>query len=469
MTIDLSGLSSKLNQQTIPIILDPNDPLYRLCNKILWVELFNQIFPDLQRTPKGMWWVGRKINVRKHLGAYVLQCLFNKTDRAMGADLSVNGLFQAFCGATFISGWSPPHWTKIEEFRNRISRNSHHAIGEIVLKMARDCGYCDPSWADVDSTVQEANMSYPSDARLMVKLTEKASKAVEKLKKFGFQFASVSLDKIRAKAKQYFFETKKVSREMKKKVFEELHAKVVEEIVPFVNRAMEITAEKFEALPKRVQLLTDQVCKTGVALLQQVKGWIQTGVVASGKIMSFTLSRVKCVRKGKLGKPNEFGAVYHLVRLGGNFMMVLKALACVEPDKAVIPRVVYAHRHIFGIGTLDSLGSDRGYYSSRNVKALRRAQVSEVAIQSPGKVRYRDKSVSPEREAILFNRRAGIEPLIGHVKHGGLGRSRMKSDATAETSAYRSVAGFNLRQMLRADMKAMKGAGIGQVIQYIQA
>ena len=392
MTIDLSDLGSKLNAHSIPIILDPNAPLYRLSNKIPWVQLSNQILPDLRKTPKGMWWVGRKINVRKHLGAYVLQCLHNKTDRAMGADLSANGLFQAFCGATFIKAWSPPHWTKIEEFRNRISRDSHHAIGEIVLKMAHDCSYCDPSWADVDSTVQEANMSYPSDARLMVKLAEKASKAAEKLKKIGFQFASVAVAKIRTKAKQYFFETKKISQDLKKKVFEELHTRVVEEIVPFLKQAMEITTEEFEALPKRLQLLTDQVCKTGVGLLQQVKEWIQMGVVASGKVMSFSLSRVRCIRKGKLGKPNEFGAVYHLVRLGGNFMMVLKALSCVEPDKAVIPRVVYAHRHIFGTGTLNSCGSDRGYYSSRNVKALSRAQVQEIAVQSPGKVLYRNKS-----------------------------------------------------------------------------
>jgi transposase, IS5 family len=461
MTIDLSGLSSKLNSLSIPIFLDPEDSVYRLCNQIPWEKAHAQILPDLQKTKKGMWWVGRKINIRKHLGAYVLQCLYNKTDRAMAADLRVNGLFRAFCGATFVEEWSAPHWTKIEEFRNRISRDNHHALGELILALAHKCGYCDPSWADVDSTVQEANMSYPSDARLMVKLTEKASKAVEELKKVGFEFADVALGKIRAKAKQYFFETKKLSQNLKKKVFKELHSKVVEEIAPFVERAMEITTEEFEALPKRVQVLTDQVCKVGVNLLQQVKDWIQTGIVASGKIMSFTLSRVKCVRKGKLGKPNEFGAVYHLARLGGNFMMILKALACVEPDKAVLPRVVYAHRHIFGKGALKSCGSDRGYYSSRNMRALRKAKVQEIAIQSPGKILYRDNSVNPEREAILFNRRAGIEPLIGHVKQGGLSRSRMKSDATAETSAYRTVAGFNLRQILRADTKALKATSIG--------
>ena len=50
----------------------------------------------------------------------------------------------------------------------------------------------------------------------------------------------------------------------------------------------------------------------------------------------------------------------------------------------------------------------------------------------------------------LHNRRAGIEPLIGHLKQGWqMGRSRMKSDATTLSAGYSSVLGFNLRQLKR--------------------
>ncbi len=51
---------------------------------------------------------------------------------------------------------------------------------------------------------------------------------------------------------------------------------------------------------------------------------------------------------------------------------------------------------------------------------------------------------------LLHNRRAGIEPLIGHTKHGGqMGRSRMKSDETTKITGYTAVLGFNLRQLAR--------------------
>lgn len=50
----------------------------------------------------------------------------------------------------------------------------------------------------------------------------------------------------------------------------------------------------------------------------------------------------------------------------------------------------------------------------------------------------------------LHNRRAGIEALIGHIKHGGqMGRSRMKSDRTTLSAGYAAVLGFNLRQLKR--------------------
>ena len=50
----------------------------------------------------------------------------------------------------------------------------------------------------------------------------------------------------------------------------------------------------------------------------------------------------------------------------------------------------------------------------------------------------------------LHNRRAGIEPLIGHLKQGWqMGRSRMKSDPTTLSAGYSSVLGFNLRQLKR--------------------
>ena len=77
--------------------------------------------------------------------------------------------------------------------------------------------------------------------------------------------------------------------------------------------------------------------------------------------------------------------------------------------------------------------------------------MDEIGIQRPSNIKKpRIKPLPAFRENELINRRAGVEPLIGHAKNKGqLGRSRMKNDRTIEASGYASVLGFNLRQTMR--------------------
>ena len=103
----------------------------------------------------------------------------------------------------------------------------------------------------------------------------------------------------------------------------------------------------------------------------------------------------------------------------------------------------------------------KGYYRGANHQQLRAvAGLEECCLQHPGL----DPSSLLEQERAtstrLTDRRAGIEPLIGHAKQGGqLGHSRMKPDETTLAAGYASIGGFNLRQLLRhllgKDIKTM--------------
>ena len=82
------------------------------------------------------------------------------------------------------------------------------------------------------------------------------------------------------------------------------------------------------------------------------------------------------------------------------------------------------------------------------------------ACNKPGVALNRLSEGEAEIHARLVNRRSGIEPLIGHTKHGGqLGQSRMKQDETTLAAGYSAVGGFNLRQLVRhllgKEIKAM--------------
>lgn len=101
---------------------------------------------------------------------------------------------------------------------------------------------------------------------------------------------------------------------------------------------------------------------------------------------------------------------------------------------------------------IESIGTDKCYYSKENEQLALDFGVKAVAIQKP-KRKLKDAPVNPisqEQLETLENRRAGIEPIIGHLKkYWQMGRSRMKSDKTTEASGYCALLGFNLRQMIR--------------------
>ena len=78
--------------------------------------------------------------------------------------------------------------------------------------------------------------------------------------------------------------------------------------------------------------------------------------------------------------------------------------------------------------------------------------IKEVAIQRPRR-RLKDSPQNPISQDTLErleNRRAGIEPIIGHLKkYWQMDRTRMKIDKSTKSSGYCALLGFNLKQMMR--------------------
>ena len=90
--------------------------------------------------------------------------------------------------------------------------------------------------------------------------------------------------------------------------------------------------------------------------------------------------------------------------------------------------------------------TDKGCYSHQNVKYVEGITGDADGIQRPTNVK---NQVEGHWKEELFNRRAGVEPIIGHAKQYGLGKSRMKSDEATLSSGYRSITGFNFHQLMR--------------------
>jgi len=464
MSICFFGLKDKSKAGCIKIGIDNNHPLLQLSNIIDWEKLAEIVLPDLKATTaNGKWWLGRKLKLRIHLGAYLIQHLYNKTDRQLEYDIKDNAAIQIFCGKQLVDKWHCPDHTKIEEFRSRLSPETHQKLANIIETKAVKLGFADPTEVDIDSTKQEANMSYPSDVGLLCKLSSKVTKVISFINENIHPFCSIkpmeiNLKKIKSLARTYFFKSKNTDLETKKSLLKSLFDCVKKETRLAISniRCMSFHSSR---IPWNIKKDANQIAYLALKYLDDVEEFINTDKMVPDKILSFHLEAVTCLTNNKIGdKKYIFGRQFQLARIKGNYAIVGKCTNVEMNDKYAIESMISLHNELFDIDAV-SVATDKGYYSKKNDKILENANVKYIGIQSPKNITESKINQLPcYKKEELINRRAGIEPIIGHIKNRGqLRRSRMKTDKTIESSGYTSVLGFNLKQLIKHNTEQING------------
>jgi len=455
MSICFSGLTTPCSVHPVTIEVSPTHPLIQLAQVIPWQALADMILPDLKRTtPKGKWWLGRKLTLRIHLGAFLLQWLYHLTDRQVAWAIKDNAPYQLFCGRGIVDPWHAPDHTKIEEFRSRLSPETQRHAANAVAVWATQLGFADPATMDIDSTVQEANIAYPSDAHLMVKMTLLVNKVWTYVKPniafFADFIPSVDVKAVKAKARVYLFRDRKDPAQAHialQALWHEAFTQI-NHVEKYFDGLLDYDLQR---MPWNIHQALDHVHEHCSNLFLHVASFMCRGVIVPDKALSFHAQAVSCFNKGKAAKGLQFGRAFQLGRIGGNFLLVGSCTSIRMEDKASVRPMIEEHQGLFGAGVLTSSGTDKGYYSGANRKYLQSLDgLKEFCLQQPGLDTRTLSESDAETYARLVDRRAGIEPLIGHAKQGGqLGQSRMKTDETTLAAGYSAIGGFNLRQLIR--------------------
>ncbi len=463
MSICDSGFGRKLFGQEIVIAVPQTHPLIILGNQLPWNEMLQLVESDIrQSTSLKQLNYGRKLKARIHIGAYLLQKMYNLTDRCTEESIRDNGAYQVFCGMGIVDKWQYPDHTKIEAFRSRLSPDTQQKLANLMCRNAVDKDLAEAQDIDIDSTAQEANMTYPTDAKMLRKLGTVALNVAKSLKKMlpnagaGMNL-DVDIKSIASKARACFFLPKKATKEDKSQRLSELLDIVSRPVLNVINACKLVKKSTKDKLSWNMKRSMQQL-EHAIAYFASVKQYVETGTASLEKRLSLHLNEVACFNKKKAHKKYEFGRAFQIGRLSkGNFLFVGKSNNVRMDDKKSFISMLQEHENLFGKEALRSVATDKGYYSNKNVKALVGKNITQIGIQVPGNTKNKNITLSEEESDHLINRRAGIEPLIGHAKHGGqLGRSRMKNDRNTESAGYAAILGFNLRQTTRSLLVKLK-------------
>ncbi len=442
MSVDISRIDYPVKQHLQTKMKIPkNHFLVKLSESIPWRDYAELAIADLYKNKKRS---GPKLNLRLHLGAFILQTLFRWTDRELEENLNFYAPAKIFCG---IEDKAYDHSAYVK-FRNRLSAETAKKFNVKLLKVAIRKGFTGSQFMDFDSTVQEANIEYPSDMRMMQSLLRKTEKILNDLIEKGSRKAKEAKESLNLKGmgklfKSYFFAKKSEKGfELKVKLFSSAQRKAKKAVDAIIS--LENIIKKYQ-IKWNIKRDLKHVTKVGPALLKQIRHFINNGTVAAGKILSLHAEEVKCISKGKAGTPHEFGRKFFIGRLPGNYAIAFSDEVFALEDAYSLERGLEDFKDVFD-SFPQSISGDQGFWSRPNLKACKERDIKEVGINPRGHKNWK----IPENKIIeIQSRRSKVEPVIGHLKRRGLGKSKMRSDKMTKLAGQRSALSLNLSRLAR--------------------
>ncbi|SUC37795.1 transposase [Prevotella pallens] len=155
-------------------MLSHEHPLFQLSNKINW-ERFENAFSPLYCSNNGR--PAHPIHLM--CGLLILKHLRNVSDEMMVSQWSENAYYQYFCGGLEFMPKQPCDASELVHFRNRIGEKGMELILAESIRVNTDHDNEDHfDTAFIDSTVQEKNITYPTDAKLHKKIIKNVLKIV---------------------------------------------------------------------------------------------------------------------------------------------------------------------------------------------------------------------------------------------------------------------------------------------------
>ena len=413
-------------------LVDQRHPLVKLASTIDWAaaaERFGALYAEGKGRPG--------VAIRLMVGLHYLKHAFNLSDELVVERWVENPYWQYFCGEQYFKHTPPIDPSQMTRFRTRIGE----AGCEFMLGLTIKAGLATKTVAaaslaiiNVDTTVQDKAIAFPTDARLyfkarasLVRMARKAGIALKQsFERLGKR--ALMMNGRYAHARQM----KRARREQKR-----LHTQL--------GRVMRDVARKIDATIQADAIEGERV-RSRFARLLAISGRIhsQKRTRAEGdapKIYSVHAPEVSCIAKGKAHKKYEFGNKVSVASTSKeSFVVGMKSLPGNPFDGHTLKSAIEQVSLLSGVTPKEAY-VDRGYKGH----GINNDAFGGLRVRIAGTKRGITRAVNKK-----LKRRNAIEPVIGHLKSDGrLSRNFLKGTQGDAINAILCGAGHNIRKMLR--------------------
>ena len=397
-------------------ILNRSHPLYRLADTIDW-SVFDKDFGKLYVEN-----VGRPgLSIRLLVGLHYLKHAFNESDESVVDRLLENPYWQYFCGFEYFQHQLSLDPTSLVKWRKRIGPKGMERLLAGTIETAKSENHVSKEHLErvnVDTTVQEKAIAFPTDARLY----HKARRILVRLaKRDGIELRQ-SFERL---GKQALIMQGRYShaRQMKRSKREQKKLRIyLGRVIRDIHRKCSQPGEKLAIMLERAQRIFTQNRSD------------------KNKLYSMQAPEVECIAKGKVHKKYEFGCKVSLVSTSKDSWIVgVQAVHGNPYDGHTLKAALDQAEEISGWRPQNAY-CDKGYKGAP-------AGLNNTVVHLANK---KKKSMKPS-EWKWYRRRSGIEPIIGHAKSDHrMDRNYLKGEEGDKINAILAGCGFNIRKLLRA-------------------
>lgn len=413
-TTQLGFLAPSLKEQ-----LNPKQELVLLSKTIDWAY-FDKEFSSFYSTK------GRPAHsIRLMVSLLILKSIYSLSDEELvEQQWEMNPYFQYFGGMTTVQWGQPCAASDLVHFRKRIGKEGVNKIFKQSIDLHGKDGK--DRHVSIDTTVQEKNITYPTDAKLHKKIVDKC---VSIAKKEGLElrrsYSRTTKKLVRATYNGTHPKRRKKANSAKRQL-KTIAGRLVREL------GRKLTTEKYE---KELSVFT--------RVLSQTKN-------SKNKVYSLHEPEVYCIAKGKAHKKYEYGCKASVV-LTQNTGIIVGATTFEENvyDGKTLEEVLYQTKELTGKYPV-SATVDRGYQGVSKIK--------ETTIIRPSKPLKQATEYEKQKKRKHCRKRAGIEPIIGHLKQDHLAaRNYLRGTLGDMINFVMAASGFNFKKLMKKLKESLLG------------
>ena len=316
-------------------------------------------------------------------------------------------------------------------------------IHDRMMRIAQDNGVVAGRRMRVDTTVVESNIHHPTDSTLLGDGVRVLIRTMKKVADIVGAVGTKLRDRSRS-VKLRLFEIARIARAkgpLNRDRLQQRYRRLLDTTSRVVGQAKRFSKEISDGVKRSADIL-QQIALQGlraeldrmVALVRRVMQQTRARVFRGdthfiGKIISVFEPSAEVIRKGKAGKPNEFGKMVKLQEAENQIIIDYEVYARRPNDADLLIPAIATHQA--KLGRVPRLvAADAAFYSGRNEATANTMGVKRVCIPNRS-------TKSPERKREQKKRwfrngqkwRTGCEGRISVVKRRhGLNRCRYKTE-----------------------------------------